>query len=88
MYQCGIPREMALILFKPFIINAIINREPDGNESPTSKISIKRAKEMIEEGHPIAMTELEKIVVEHPVLLNRAPTLHRLGIQAFGTETC
>ena len=83
MYQCGIPREMALILFKPFIINAIINREPDGNESPTSKISIKRAKEMIEEGHPIAMTELEKIVVEHPVLLNRAPTLHRLGIQAF-----
>ena len=63
MYQCGIPREMALILFKPFIINAIINREPDGNESPTSKISIKRAKEMIEEGHPIAMTELEKLLL-------------------------
>ena len=82
MYQCGIPREMALILFKPFIINAIIKRDGDG-ETNANKISIKRAKEMIDAGDPIAMTELEKIVVEHPVLLNRAPTLHRLGIQAF-----
>ena len=82
MYQCGIPREMALILFKPFIINAIINRPAEGQET-TNKISVKDAKTMIEQGHPIAMTELERIIVEHPVLLNRAPTLHRLGIQAF-----
>ena len=81
MYQCGIPREMALILFKSFIINAIMNRPNDKNDS--NKISLKDAKTMIEQGHPIAMTELEKIIVEHPVLLNRAPTLHRLGIQAF-----
>jgi len=83
MYQCGIPREMALILFKPFIINAIIKKDTDNNEANINKISIKKAKEMIDAGDPIAMTELEKIVVEHPVLLNRAPTLHRLGIQAF-----
>ena len=82
MYQCGIPREMALILFKPFIINALMNRD-NGNPESANKINIKRAKEMIEEGKPEAMAELEKIVVEHPVLLNRAPTLHRLGIQAF-----
>ena len=82
MYQCGIPREMALILFKPFIINAIINRPVDGPDQ-SNKISVKDAKTMIEQGHPIAMTELERIIVEHPVLLNRAPTLHRLGIQAF-----
>jgi len=82
MYQCGIPREMALILFKPFIINALIKKDAD-NPEIVNKISIKRAKEMIEAGDPLAMTELEKIVVEHPVLLNRAPTLHRLGIQAF-----
>ena len=81
MYQCGIPREMALILFKSFIINAIMNRPNDKNDN--NKISLKDAKTMIEQGHPIAMTELEKIIVEHPVLLNRAPTLHRLGIQAF-----
>ena len=82
MYQCGIPREMALILFKPFIINAIINRPVEGPDQ-SNKISVKDAKTMIEQGHPIAMTELERIIVEHPVLLNRAPTLHRLGIQAF-----
>lgn len=83
MYQCGIPREMALILFKPFIINAIIKRDSDTAEGNANKISIKKAKEMIDAGDPIAMTELERIVVEHPILLNRAPTLHRLGIQAF-----
>ena len=83
MYQCGIPREMGLILFKPFIINAIINKSADSQDANTQKISIKTAKEMIDAGHPDAMTELERIVVEHPVLLNRAPTLHRLGIQAF-----
>ncbi len=83
MYQCGIPREMALILFKPFIIHALLEKYGDTPDVSASKISIKKAKEMIEEGHPDAMEQLEKIVVEHPVLLNRAPTLHRLGIQAF-----
>ena len=83
MYQCGIPREMALILFKPFIINAILKNNEEQQDGNQQKISVKTAKEMIETGDPIAMTELEKIVVEHPVLLNRAPTLHRLGIQAF-----
>jgi len=83
MYQCGIPREMALILFKPFIIHALMKKYGENPDATINKISIKRAKEMIEEGHPDAMEQLEKIVVEHPVLLNRAPTLHRLGIQAF-----
>ena len=94
MYQCGIPREMALILFKPFIIsylrkNQIIDEnQVDANGLPISqatreKAGIKRAKELIEKGAPEAMDALEKIVVEHPVLLNRAPTLHRLSIQAF-----
>ena len=94
MYQCGIPREMALILFKPFIIsylrkNQIIDENAvDSNGLPISaasreKAGIKRAKELIEKGAPEAMDALEKIVVEHPVLLNRAPTLHRLSIQAF-----
>ena len=84
MYQCGIPREMALILFKPFIIHALLNKE-EGNTlaDQANRISPKKAKEMIDEGHPAAMTELEKIIIEHPILLNRAPTLHRLGIQAF-----
>ena len=81
MYQCGIPREMALILFKPFIINALINEKTDSENG--QKLSAKEARMMIEQGHPRAMTQLEKIIVEHPVLLNRAPTLHRLGIQAF-----
>ena len=82
MYQCGIPREMALILFKPFIINKLLAKnknQPDG----TNRISPKRAKEMIEEGHPDALEQVEKVIIEHPILLNRAPTLHRLGIQAF-----
>ena len=83
MYQCGITRELALILFKLFIINAIMKRDQENQDANSTKINIKKAKEMIDEGHPIAMTELEKIIVEHPILLNRAPTLHRLGIQAF-----
>ena len=83
MYQCGIPREMALILFKPFIINALMKKYAEQSENGQSKISVKKAREMIEEGHPDAMEMCEKVVVEHPVLLNRAPTLHRLGIQAF-----
>ena len=94
MYQCGIPREMALILFKPFIISylrkhqIVDENQVDANGLPISEASrekagIKRAKELIEKGAPEAMDALEKIVVEHPVLLNRAPTLHRLSIQAF-----
>ena len=82
MYQCGIPREMGLILFKPFIIDSIMKNYPDNPENG-AKMNVRDAKAMIERGDPIAMTELEKIIVEHPVLLNRAPTLHRLGIQAF-----
>lgn len=81
MYQCGIPREMALILFKPFIINALIKKQDDKGTVP--EIGIKRAKEMIEKGEPAALEKVEQIILEHPVLLNRAPTLHRLGIQAF-----
>ena len=83
MYQFGIPREMALILFKPFIINALMKKNAELAETSGNKISLKKAREMIEEGHPDALEQVEKIVVEHPVLLNRAPTLHRLGIQAF-----
>ncbi len=84
MYQCGIPREMALILFKPFIISYLRQKENlASTDSTKDKAGIKRAKEMIEKGTPQAMEALEKIVVEHPVLLNRAPTLHRLSIQAF-----
>ena len=83
MYQCGIPREMALILFKPFIIHELIEDSKLKSDDGQAKIGIKKAKEMIDEGHPDAMSQVEKIIVEHPVLLNRAPTLHRLGIQAF-----
>ena len=93
MYQCGIPREMALILFKPFIISYLRNKEQtqqlnDGTITAITsnlkdKAGVKRAKELIEKGAPEAMEALEKIIVEHPVLLNRAPTLHRLSIQAF-----
>ena len=93
MYQCGIPREMALILFKPFIINYLRNKEQaqqlqDGTitsigSNLKDKAGVKRAKELIEKGAPEAMEALENIITEHPVLLNRAPTLHRLSIQAF-----
>ncbi len=93
MYQCGIPYEMALILFKPFIINYLRthldqnqNQQTNENGEPiqlTEKAGIQRAKTLIEKGAPEAMDALEKIIVEHPVLLNRAPTLHRLSIQAF-----
>jgi len=86
MYQCGIPREMALILFKPFIIHNIIQESKkqalEGNDKNLEK-TVKAARNMVEDHDPEAMEQLEKIVVEHPVLLNRAPTLHRLGIQAF-----
>ena len=75
MYQCGIPKEMALELFKPHIINGLVKRELAHN--------IKGAKKLIENQDPCVWDIVEDVITEHPVLLNRAPTLHRLGIQAF-----
>lgn len=75
MYQCGLPKEMALELFKPFIMRELVNKNIAHN--------IKSAKRMIERVKPEVWDVLEEIIKEHPVLLNRAPTLHRLGIQAF-----
>jgi DNA-directed RNA polymerase subunit beta' len=76
MYQCGLPKEMAITLFKPFVIRELINREFTSN--------IRSAKRMIELGQDERIWEvLEEVIREHPVMLNRAPTLHRLGIQAF-----
>ncbi|TVP95083.1 MAG: DNA-directed RNA polymerase subunit beta' [Acholeplasmatales bacterium] len=75
MYQCGLPREMAISLFKPFVIRELIIRELASN--------IKSAKAKIEKLDPVIWGVLEDVIKEHPVLLNRAPTLHRLGIQAF-----
>jgi len=75
MYQCGLPKEMALELFKPHIIHELVKREIIHN--------IKSAKKMIENQDPRVWDVVEDVIKEHPVLLNRAPTLHRLGIQAF-----
>jgi len=75
MYQCGLPKEMALELFKPFVMKKLVN---DGLAH-----NIKSAKRMVERVRPEVWDVLEDVIKEHPVLLNRAPTLHRLGIQAF-----
>jgi DNA-directed RNA polymerase subunit beta' len=75
LYQCGLPKEMALELFKPFIMKELVERGLAHN--------IKSAKRKIERVHPDVWDVLEDVIKEHPVLLNRAPTLHRLGIQAF-----
>ncbi|MFD1021197.1 DNA-directed RNA polymerase subunit beta' [Thalassobacillus hwangdonensis] len=75
MYQCGLPKEMALELFKPFVMKELVERGLAHN--------IKSAKRKIERIHPEVWDVLEDVIKEHPVLLNRAPTLHRLGIQAF-----
>ena len=75
MYQCGIPKEMALELFKPHVINGLVNKELANN--------IKAAKKMIENKDEKVWDVVEEVIKEHPVMLNRAPTLHRLGIQAF-----
>lgn len=75
LHQCGLPREMAIELFKPFVINKLIDRQICQN--------IKAAKKLIEKGPAIVWTILKEVTEGHPVLLNRAPTLHRLGIQAF-----
>ena len=75
IYQCGLPKEMALELFKPFVMKKLVN---DGLAQ-----NIKNAKRMVERVRPEVWDVLEEVIKEHPVLLNRAPTLHRLGIQAF-----
>ena len=75
MYQCGLPKEMALELFKPFVMKRLVETGASGN--------IKSARKAVERAHPAVWDALEEIIKGHPVLLNRAPTLHRLGIQAF-----
>ena len=75
MYQCGIPKEMALELFKPHVINGLVSKDIAHN--------IKAAKRLIDNQDPIVWDIVEEVIKEHPVMLNRAPTLHRLGIQAF-----
>lgn len=74
-YQCGLPKDMALELFKPFVMRELVAQELAQN--------IKNAKKMVERKDDRVWGPLEKVIVDHPVLLNRAPTLHRLGIQAF-----
>ena len=74
-YQCGLPKNMALELFKPFVMRELVKRELTYN--------IKSAKRMVERGREEVWDVLEDVIKDHPVLLNRAPTLHRLGIQAF-----
>ncbi len=75
IYQCGLPKEMAIELFKPFVMKELVSRGLAHN--------IKSAKRMVERTKPEVWDVLEDVISEHPVLLNRAPTLHRLGIQAF-----
>ncbi|MER3495786.1 MAG: DNA-directed RNA polymerase subunit beta', partial [Armatimonadota bacterium] len=75
LHQCGIPKEMALELFKPFVMKTLVERKITQN--------IKTAKRLIDRMNPAVWDALEEVIKEHPVLLNRAPTLHRLGIQAF-----
>ena len=75
LHQCGLPKKMALELFKPFIYNQL--------EKQQYAATIKQAREMVDRQEPVVWDILEEVIREHPVLLNRAPTLHRLGIQAF-----
>ena len=75
MYQCGVPKEMALELFKPFVMKRLVETK--------SVTNIKTARKMVERASTEVWDALEMVIKEHPVLLNRAPTLHRLGIQAF-----
>ena len=75
IYQCGLPKEMALELFKPFVMKELVAKNIAHN--------IKAAKKMVERVMPEVWDVLEEVITEHPVMLNRAPTLHRLGIQAF-----
>ena len=75
LYQCGLPKEMALELFKPFVMKRLVQTEVAGN--------VKSARKMVEKANPAVWDALEIVIKDHPVMLNRAPTLHRLGIQAF-----
>jgi DNA-directed RNA polymerase subunit beta' len=75
LHQCGLPKLMALELFKPFIMAQLVERKDAQN--------IKAAKRLVDESREEVWDVLEQVIQEHPVLLNRAPTLHRLGIQAF-----
>jgi DNA-directed RNA polymerase subunit beta' len=75
LHQCGLPKQMALELFKPFVMKRLVDLSHAQN--------IKSAKRMVERQRPMVWDVLEEVIAEHPVLLNRAPTLHRLGIQAF-----
>ena len=75
LHQCGLPREMAIELFQPFVIHRLIKRKLAQN--------IRSAKKLIQQGDPLIWEILERVMRGHPILLNRAPTLHRLGIQAF-----
>ena len=75
IYQCGLPKEMAIELFRPFVMKKLVE---DGLAN-----NIKSAKKMVDKGNPAVWDALEFVIKEHPVMLNRAPTLHRLGIQAF-----
>ena len=75
IYQCGVPSKMALELFKPFIMRKLVQKDV--------ALNVKRAKTLVEQETPEVWAILDEVVKEHPVMLNRAPTLHRLGIQAF-----
>ena len=75
LHQCGLPKQMALELFKPFVMKRLVERQEAQN--------VKAAKRMVERQRPQVWDVLDEVITEHPVLLNRAPTLHRLGIQAF-----
>ena len=75
IYQCGVPKEMAVELFRPFIMKKLVE---DGSAN-----NIKSAKKMVDKGRTEVWDALDEIIKDHPVMLNRAPTLHRLGIQAF-----
>ncbi len=75
LYQCGVPKEMALELFKPFVMKRLVDLNQAHN--------IKSAKRLVERARPVVWDILDDVIKDHPVLLNRAPTLHRLGIQAF-----
>ncbi|HZJ78202.1 MAG TPA: DNA-directed RNA polymerase subunit beta' [Clostridia bacterium] len=75
LYQCGLPKEMALELFKPFVMKRLVETEVSNN--------VKSARKMVERSNPAVWDALEIVIKDHPVMLNRAPTLHRLGIQAF-----
>ncbi|MBE3000381.1 DNA-directed RNA polymerase subunit beta' [Nocardiopsis sp. HNM0947] len=75
LHQCGLPKQMALELFKPFVMKRLVDLNHAQN--------IKSAKRMVERSRPVVWDVLEEVITEHPVMLNRAPTLHRLGIQAF-----